>query len=155
VQLQTTAHGQGAWRTLETSTVSGAGFVSGAVRAVASADYRWHLVPSATELGSDSNVLSLPVKPVVIAAVTRPTIRHGSTVGLNVSVPGHPGQVVLVQRWSRNAWHPYTAVRLGQNGKRSVPVRLATKGHYLYRFVKAADADHVSSPSKALRIRAL
>ena len=93
--------------------VSDAGFVSAAFRPVGSSDYRLHIAASATEAGSDSNKLTVIVRPVVIAAVSKPVIVHGRTVGLNVSIPGHAGQVVTVERWAHNAWQPYATVVSG------------------------------------------
>ena len=95
------------------------------------------------------------VRPVVIAAVSKSVVRHGATVGLNVSIPGHASQVVVVERWAHNAWHPYATVRLGANGKRSVVVRPLAKGHFLYRFTKPADAFHLGASSKALQVHAV
>jgi hypothetical protein len=155
VQVQSSRHGLGVWRTIASSTVTGSGLVTAAFRPVGTSDYRLLIEASATEQGSVSNLLTVVVKPAVIAAVSKPIIVHGRTVGLNVSIPGHAGQLVTVQRWSNNAWRPYATVRLGSNGKRSVAVRLAAKGHYRYRFVKAADAFHLGAFSKTLQVRAL
>jgi hypothetical protein len=153
VALQVAALGTTAWRTTGTTTVRPGGFVTTAFRATASADYRLHVASSATEVGSDSNLLTVAVRPSVIAAVTKPKVAHGRPVGLDVSVPGHSGQLVAVQRWYRNAWHAAGTVRLGANGKRVVVVRPAAKGRYRYRFVKAADATHLAAVSKALQVR--
>jgi hypothetical protein len=155
VDLQTSPHGRQQWTTIKTTTITGPGFLSAAFRPAGTSDYRLHVAATATEAGSDSKLIKVVVRPVVIAAATKPRIVHGRTVGLNVSIPGHAGQVVTVECWVHNAWKPYTKVRLGSNGKRSVVVRLATKGHYRYRFVKSADATHLSAASKALQINAV
>jgi hypothetical protein len=47
----------------------------------------------------------------------------------------------------------YAKARLGHDGRRSVVIRPATKGRFLYRFVKAADSFHLAATSKALRVR--
>ena len=155
VELQSTPHGKGTWTTFDTVAISPAGFLSAAFRPVGSADYRLRIEPSATEVGSTSNKLAVIVRPVVIAAVSKPVVRHGASVGLNVSIPGHASQVVIVERWARNAWHPYATVRLGTNGKKSVVVRPLAKGHFLYRFTKPADAFHLGASSKALQVHAV
>ena len=155
VDLQSTPHGRDAWTTVDTVAVSDAGFLSAALRPVGSSDYRLHIEPTATEAGSDSNKLTIIVRPVVIAAVSKPVVQHGTTVGLNVSIPGHASQVVTVERWAHNAWQPYATVRLGTNGKRSVVVRPLVRGRYLYRFAKAADPYHLIAFSKALQVKAL
>jgi hypothetical protein len=155
VELQSTPHGRQAWKTFTTVAVSGSGFVTAAFRPVGSSDYRLHIAASATEAGSDSNKLTVIVRPIVIAAVSKPVIVHGRTVGLNVSIPGHAGQVVTVERWAHNAWHHYATVRLGANGKRSVAVRPLLKGRYLFRFIKPADSFHLIAFSKALKVKAL
>jgi hypothetical protein len=87
--------------------------------------------------------------------VSRPVVKHGATVGLNVSIPGHASQVVTVERWAHNAWQPYTTARLGTNGKRSVLVRPLLKGKYRFRFTKPADPFHLIAYSKALTVKAL
>ena len=155
VELQSTPRGKGTWTTFDTVAVSAAGFLSAAFRPVASADYRLQIGASAAEAGSTSNKLAVIVRPVVIAAVSKPVVRHGATVGLNVSIPGHAGQVVIVERWARNAWQPYATVRLGSNGKKSVVVRPLERGHFRYRFTKPADAFHLGVSSKALQVRAV
>jgi hypothetical protein len=155
VQLQSTPHGRQAWTTVATLPVSDAGFVTASFRPVGSSDYRLHITPSATEAGSDSNKLTVIVQPVVIAAVSKTVVRHGRTVGLHVSIPGHAGQVVTVERWAHNAWHRYATVRLGANGKRSVAVRPLLKGRYRFRFIKPADSFHLVAFSKALTVKAL
>jgi hypothetical protein len=155
VELQSSPHGRNTWTTFGAKAVTGPGFVAGAFRPVGSSDFRLHVAASATEAGSNSNVLTVIVRPVVTAAVSKATIKHGGTVGLNVSIPGHAGQTVVVERWSNNAWKPYTTVRLGTNGRRSVVVRPLAKGHYRYRFSKPADAFHLGAVSKALQVHAL
>jgi hypothetical protein len=155
VQVQRSRHGLGAWQTVASSTAAGSGQVTTTIRPVGTADYRLLIGAVPGDQGALSNVLTVIVKPAVIAAVTKPIVVHGRTVGLNVSIPGHAGQVVTVQRWADNAWRPYGTVRLGSNGKRSVAVRIAAKGHYRYRFVKAADASHLGAFSKTLQVRAL
>jgi hypothetical protein len=155
VQVQSSRHGLATWRTITSTIVARSGLLSATFRPQGTSDYRLLIGASATEQGSVGNLLTVVVKPAVIAAVSKPIIVHGRTVGLNVSIPGHAGQLVTVQRWSNNAWRPYATVRLGSNGKRSVAVRLAAKGHYRYRFVKAADAFHLGAFSKTLQVRAL
>ncbi|MDX6257859.1 MAG: hypothetical protein QOJ11_4193 [Frankiales bacterium] len=155
VQVQATPHGRAVWRTVGSLTVPASGLLSGVFRPVGTSDYRLLLQASGDEGGAVSNVLTVVVRPSVIAAVTKPIVEHGRTVGLNVSIPGHAGQVVTVQRWVHNAWKPCATARLGVNGKRSVVVRLLAKGHYVYRFVKAADAFHLGAVSKPLPVRAV
>ena len=155
VQVQSSRHGLGRWQTVDTQTSSATGAVVSTLRPQGTSDYRLLVAASGTETGSVSNLVTVIVRPFVVAAVTRPTVVHGRTVGLNVSIPGHAGQVVTVQRWSHNAWRPYATVRLGSTGKRSVAVKLAVKGHYRYRFVMAPDAFHLGAESKTLQVRAL
>ena len=152
VELQVSRHGQHTWTTFKTLSVTGPGFLSAAIRPVASSDYRLHVAATPTTAPADSASFSVLVQPVLIAALSEPAIRPGHTVGLNVRVPGHAGQVVLVERFVHHRWTSYAKVRLGSGGRRSVVVRIAAKGQYLYRFVKSADATHVGSKSKALRV---
>ncbi|MDX6202350.1 MAG: hypothetical protein QOJ83_1850 [Frankiales bacterium] len=155
VQVQATQRGRSLWRTVASRTVPPSGVLSAVFRPGGNTDYRLVLAASTSEPGAVSNILSVVVTPAVTAAVTKPTVRHGGTVRLNVSIPGHSGQVVTVQRYVHNVWKSYAAVHLGTNGKRSVVVRLLAKGRYLYRFVTAADASHLGAVSKSLPVRAV
>jgi hypothetical protein len=73
-------------------------------------------------------------------------------VRLEVTIPGHARQLVLVQRWSQGAWHDVTKARLDRDAASTVTVRAAGHGEQRYRFVKAPDTTHLGAVSKALRV---
>ncbi len=150
--LQSSPHNRNRWTTIRTIRVAGPGFVSAVVRPKQSSDYRLHIAASGNEVGSTSARFTLIVRPVLTAVLSKPFVRHGQTIGLNVVVPGHGGQIVLVQRFVHHKWVDFTKARLGSAGRRSVLIRPLSKGHLLYRFVKAADAYHAAVTSKALPV---
>lgn len=148
VQLYARRKGTTSWLLVGAATSTGTGAVTLTHPPRWSVDYRWNYRGSGTFLGSASALRPVGVRTAVGATLSRTSIALGGPVTLSGAVaPGHPTQVVYLQRLVNGSWTTVTSRPLTSISTYEFPITPSSRGTYSYRIYKPADTDHLAGYS--------
>jgi hypothetical protein len=98
-----------------------------------------------------SNDVRADVRPLVKASLSRTSAPRNVAVTVTTSVsPSHAGQQVVLQRYVGGVWRDSLTATLAPGA--SFTFAKNTRGTYVYRVLKRADADHLDGVSPPLRL---
>jgi type VII secretion-associated serine protease mycosin len=147
VQLYVKQKGTRTYTLVATLTTSSTGTVSLVHKPAWSLDYEWVYRGSPTDTGSIA-IRSVGVATLVQTSLSASSITLGKSVTLSGKIyPGHPGQVVYLQRSVNGVWSNVASRTLPSSNTFSFTIKPAYRGTYAYRVYKPADADHLAGYS--------
>jgi len=153
----------GTWHLIGSVFTSSTGLASKAVTPTGRTYYQWRFAGNSTLAASTSPTRTITVSQVVTIAASPTRVKHGKTTRLYGTVaPSSSGQKVTIQRLVGRAWKTIGTVTIRKqklpNGKTVtgyvLTYKLAKKGSYSFRAVKAATATLLAGTSATVKVSA-
>ena len=142
--------GTTSWTRAATVTTSSRGAISTNHRPGRNVDYTVRFPGAGTHLGAGSPVVAVNVRQSVSATLRTAGLSLGSSVRLNGSAgPAHAGETVRLQRRVGGVWRDVATATLSSTSTFSFSIRPTTRGTFVYRVRRPADADHARGTSRA------